>query len=463
MVRTMRLVGVVTVFVVASSSACSIEAPKPEAFQGEGFVVGESGSVTLSDRVPRVDPATCPAGRVLTRTASGWSCVELTYNDLATAPLSCRTGDLVQRTASGWDCAPVPTGTVTQTSTTSLARVIAGPGLIADVDGLDVTVSVDFGATMGADTVARSDHAHAVEQEVADARGTHATLLARLEALERQIAGAGGMVDPDCPTGYTRTASITTFVLCTRGNDHMVRVGDLWIDRYEAVVVDASVWNDGRCSGTSGNVYGTTGPGFPATFPENGSWTAPLHACSRAGGLPSRYVSWFQANQACALSGKHLPSMAEWQVAVGGTPDPGAHDGLTDTRCNTDSSGTRATGGATNCTSRYGAEDMVGNLCEWVGMWAMEPGFNGTPTLWPTNTGYGGDGYYRGGDVTGPPNGSDGSHENGDHTAVLHLPSAVILGGGFRDQARAGSFTVGLGYAPSYVGEAVGFRCALRR
>jgi formylglycine-generating enzyme required for sulfatase activity len=41
-------------------------------------------------------------------------------------------------------------------------------------------------------------------------------------------------------------------------------------------------------------------------------------------GDPSRNITWFQAQEACASSGKRLPTSAEWQVGADGTPDPRA-------------------------------------------------------------------------------------------------------------------------------------------
>jgi formylglycine-generating enzyme required for sulfatase activity len=93
-----------------------------------------------------------------------------------------------------------------------------------------------------------------------------------------------------------------------------------------------------------------------------------VYAVSLPGMLPSAFVTWFQAQQACTNSGKRLPSNAEWQAAVAGTPDPGPDDGVTD--CNTSSAFfLTATGSRPACVSARGAFDMVGNLWEWVADW----------------------------------------------------------------------------------------------
>lgn len=77
--------------------------------------------------------------------------------------------------------------------------------------------------------------------------------------------------------------------------------------------------------------------------------------------VPSGYVTWFQAQEACTNSGKHLPSNALWQAAANGTADAGADNGTTD--CNTalGSPSVTNTGSRSGCVSARGAFDMVGN------------------------------------------------------------------------------------------------------
>lgn len=106
------------------------------------------------------------------------------------------------------------------------------------------------------------------------------------------------------------------------------------------------------------------GPGFPSS----GNWTEPLYAVSVAGVMPSACVTWFQAEQACALSDKRLPTNQEWQRAAAGTPDPGFDDGLTS--CNLGSVfGPVPTGSRSACVSSWGVHDLAGNVAEIVGDW----------------------------------------------------------------------------------------------
>jgi formylglycine-generating enzyme required for sulfatase activity len=117
-----------------------------------------------------------------------------------------------------------------------------------------------------------------------------------------------------------------------------------------------------NCTGT-GSEYGSS-------FPQNGNWTAiqasdpptpGIYAVSIPGVLPSACLSWFQAAQACAVSGKRLPTNQEWQLAAAGTPDT--------TDCNGATGIPSKTGALANCRSVWGTFDMVGNVAEWVADW----------------------------------------------------------------------------------------------
>ena len=55
--------------------------------------------------------------------------------------------------------------------------------------------------------------------------------------------------------------------------------------------------------------------------------TDDIYAVSLPAVRPSANINWFQAQAACENSGKRLPSNAEWQAAVAGTPDPGGTTG----------------------------------------------------------------------------------------------------------------------------------------
>jgi formylglycine-generating enzyme required for sulfatase activity len=191
---------------------------------------------------------------------------------------------------------------------------------------------------------------------------------------------------------------------------------------------------------------------YPGNFPAGGQWTpvfgsdppSPgVYAASVPGVLPSTCIDWFQAAQACALSGKRLITNREWQDAAAGTPDPGnADDGST--TCATISNNPAKTGARTNCKSSWGAFDMIGNVYEWVTDWADRS--NVGCTDWTTQTGL------AGADVSCfGGNGSNG---------VDRIPGALLRGGAWVIGSLAGVFAVRSDLLPVEPFNYIGFRCA---
>jgi len=86
--------------------------------------------------------------------------------------------------------------------------------------------------------------------------------------------------------------------------------------------------------------------------------------CSEAGCFGRRIRGHLrQVQQACGNSGKRPPTMAEWQLAMAGTPDPGSdngHDGLQHEYCERPSTPARAVA----ARRIGGACDVVGNVRE---------------------------------------------------------------------------------------------------
>ena len=305
---------------------------------------------------------------------------------------------------------------------------------------------------------------------------------------------------PDCPEGYALASSPAGVTLCKKGNDEMVKVGDFWIDKYEAVVTDDSGWVGGNCSALvqmetspyTTNTYGARTDNWDlvgdldATTGRTkftGTASIPIYACSTKGFLSSRYLTWFQAQEACSASGKELCSNEQWQAAAAGTLDPGANPGsggspTANTKCVTDASGPRKTGlagtvpgGNTSCMSKYGAEDMIGNLYEWVSMWGQ-----GGPDNGVTN------GQYKGGnDTTGFSGFSPETSGNADGTWNIAgaaygcdraggscnwhtgLPFAALRGGTWYVGPEAGAFNLHLHYGPSSRHYNAGLRCCRER
>src|SRR5262249_3782488 len=138
-----------------------------------------------------------------------------------------------------------------------------------------------------------------------------------------------------------------------------VKVGNVCIDTYEASVWQVPPSDTARgklvqagkatlANLTAGGATQLAPAGacsassdYGANFPNTGNWTPvpgssppspAVYAVSIAGVPPSACISWFQANEACGLSGKRLVRNDEWQRAAAGTPDPGTDNGSTD--CN---------------------------------------------------------------------------------------------------------------------------------
>jgi formylglycine-generating enzyme required for sulfatase activity len=159
-----------------------------------------------------------------------------------------------------------------------------------------------------------------------------------------------------------------------------------------------------------------------------------IFALSLPDEIPSSQITWFQAQEACANSGKRLPTNAEWQVGANGTPDPGPDDGIGD--CNTTTGSASHTGARFHCVSARGAFDMVGNLTEWVADWAPRstecPGWGGF---------------------------SDDFMCLAGASTTANGPGALLRGGDFMTGSGAGPLAV-FTLEPSHSADLIGFRCA---
>ncbi|NOZ86848.1 MAG: formylglycine-generating enzyme family protein [Deltaproteobacteria bacterium] len=273
----------------------------------------------------------------------------------------------------------------------------------------------------------------------------------------------------ECPIGYSRSTdpADAAYVVCKRGNDEMVKAGDFWVDRYEMIVVDQGLYNQGKCNGT-GTVYQRWWDQrvdmHKAGFVRNGSdTTIDLYACSTekvddAYTKPSRMITWFQALRACSNSGKHLCTNSEWQLAASGTPD-GEHDcNLTDWKPKGNSGGPYDVGQFPNCVSKYGAYDMVGNLAEWVQGWFGQG--QDSSVVIHQSVEFNGDAV-----VNVDPAEHLGNYPPDSNTPTPPtFPAAMLRGGFYSSGTGGGVFSVDMSHSPADWKQAfIGARCCRSR
>ena len=197
---------------------------------------------------------------------------------------------------------------------------------------------------------------------------------------------------------------------------------------------------------------------YGENFPATGNWTPKagfsqpspgVYAVSIPGVQPSACITWFQANQACRLSGKRLARNDEWQAAAQGTPDPGTDNGTTD--CNVGTTGNTGspvnTGSRSNCKSAWGVFDMVGNVEEWTADWTEA----NTSGCTDSTAAYG----FPSSDFI-----CFAGYVPQNNLAFLPAPGPLVRGGANFDGPAAGVFAVDTSNFPSGSGAGTGFRCA---
>jgi hypothetical protein len=149
----------------------------------------------------------------------------------------------------------------------------------------------------------------------------------------------------------------------------MVEAEGYCIDKYEAIVSDSP-----DCAT---NIYGQSGDNYPSYFPDDVDLNTnpplqPLFTCSKAGVLPSRFITFMQAKAVCLLSGKRLCTSQEYTDACkGGHIDYNYPYGETYNAQNCVDNqffgnSVKTTGSKKTCVSGYGAYDLSGNVEEWV-------------------------------------------------------------------------------------------------
>jgi formylglycine-generating enzyme required for sulfatase activity len=165
-----------------------------------------------------------------------------------------------------------------------------------------------------------------------------------------------------------------------------------------------------------------------------------------------------QAMEICTRGGKHLASNGEWYRAALGTPDT-VNTEIGSPNCVLGRIGVshgEKTGSHSACVSSVGAFDMVGNVWEWVDGNIV----NGVYEKRDLPR----EGFITETDVDGVPVSVASSSSEVFHGDYFYIKrdgvSGMLRGGFWNLSEKAGVTTVNATIPTTFVGSAVGFRCA---
>jgi formylglycine-generating enzyme required for sulfatase activity len=205
--------------------------------------------------------------------------------------------------------------------------------------------------------------------------------------------------------------------------------GDICVDAYEASPSSACPYKEPM------NVLQT----------EENANTKGCEVSSREGVKPWGYITLPQAQRACALTGKRLPTHDEWYRIALGTDS---------SACTVNEKEARVTGGNA-CQSGAGAYDVVGNMWEWIDVTVQGSTFEGRAL--PN------EGYVTSVDADGVAITSDARPDLLYGEDYIWSKSdgvfGMIRGGFYGSGSDAGIYTVNAGVPTGFSSQGVGFRC----
>jgi formylglycine-generating enzyme required for sulfatase activity len=231
--------------------------------------------------------------------------------------------------------------------------------------------------------------------------------------------------------GIGNLASLQGGGMCPQGMDAFKGPdGVICVDRYESSAAESCPNRNPR------NVMES----------EKNASTKGCYAASVEKASPWTFITLTQAQRVCAESGKRLPTSDEWYALALGTDE---------TSCFVKGDAPRQTG-SDLCISSAGAQDMIGNVWEWVNETVQGVQFSDR-TL--PQEGYVSEADASGIAIATDPDtgselyGSDYFWSKSDGTF------GMIRGGFYGSGSDAGLYTVNASVPPNFATQGVGFRC----
>jgi formylglycine-generating enzyme required for sulfatase activity len=187
------------------------------------------------------------------------------------------------------------------------------------------------------------------------------------------VRSADGMVMVYVPAGEFSMGSTSGYA--DEQPVHSVTLDTYWIDKTEVTNAMYALCVQARACQPPGNY-------------ESSSRT-PYYGNSQYGDFPVIYVTWNQADTYCNWAGSRLPTEAEWEKAARGTDErtyPWGNNNPSDRLLNFNWNvmDTTVVGNYPSGASPYGAQDMAGNVCEWVNDWYSDTYYSQSPAINPT-------------------------------------------------------------------------------